>query len=106
VAKLTVIGYVELTLELAKEGNKWTARCLELGTAGYGDNPHEAMEVIDDLVALHLNALEDVAALKAFFKRHGIVLHKGRPSRKPRKIPVRPDNWVTQVTQPVKAAVA
>jgi len=102
-------GYVELTVKLAKEDDgRWTAECLELGTAGFGDTLDEAFEIINDLVALHLNALEDAGQCRAFLREHGITFHRLQTKRKParRECRVGANEFVGVLTERVSLAAA
>ncbi len=101
-----VKGYIEVTFRLAKEGDQWTAECLELGTAAYADTIDEVLEAIRDLVGLHLNALEDVATRKAFFHKHGIRFHRGDPPerQRARQLRARPGELVQRWLQPLAMA--
>lgn len=72
-------GYVVLTLEFSKEGNRWTGYCEELGTATFGRSLPEADRRLREAVLLHLNTLEDVGERERFFKEHGIEFHSTRP---------------------------
>lgn len=72
-------GYLVLMLKFRKEGDQWTARCLELGTATFGRTLEEAQERIREAVTCHLNTLEDVGERDRFLKEHGITYHAQRP---------------------------
>lgn len=76
---LTPPGYVVLTLKFRKEGDKWTARCVELGTAMFAGTLEEAEERIKEAITLHLNTLEDVGERDRFFEEHHITYHPHRP---------------------------
>lgn len=76
---LKPLGYIVLTLKFRKEGDKWTARCVELGTATFGSSLEEAEERIREAVTLHVNTLEDVGERERFFKEHNIACHVHRP---------------------------
>lgn len=65
-------GFVILTLAFRQDGRRWTGECLELGTATYGRTLKQARDELNELVALHLNALEDVGESERFFLEHGI----------------------------------
>ncbi len=78
-------GYIILTVKFEKEGNRWTAECLELGTATFGRSINEAKEKISEAILVHLNILEDVGERERFFKEHNIRILKSKP--KPRSIP-------------------
>lgn len=97
-------GYVELTVKFAKEGDRWTAECLELGTAAYGNTFDRAATAISDLVLLHLNALEDVGTQAAFFKKHGIRFHKAKPVAR-RSVQVGVDEVVKRTVQRIPVTV-
>ena len=97
-------GYVDLTVRFAREGRRWTAECLELGTAAYGDTLQEAQDAIADLVALHLNSLEDVHSREAFFKKHRIRMRLGAPKPAITRVPVRLGEFVSRFTSPLHLA--
>lgn len=65
-------GFVILTLAFRQDGRRWTGECLELGTATYGRTLKRAKDELDELVLLHLNALEDAGERERFFREHGI----------------------------------
>ncbi len=72
-------GYIELTILFRPEAGKWTAECLELGTAAYGDSLDEAVEAIEGAMELHLNTLEDVGERERFLKERNIKIHRIAP---------------------------
>ncbi len=72
-------GYVVLTYEYGREGRRWTAYCKELGTATFGRSLPEAERRLEEVVGLHLNALEDVGERKRFFQEHNIKFHETKP---------------------------
>ena len=96
-------GYIDITVRFAQEGSKWTAECIELGTAAYGDTLEEAEKAIRGLITLHLNALEDVAMRKAFFRQHNIQFYTGKPPKqsrtKPKRVSLRPGERVSRLQQ-------
>ena len=98
--------YVELTIKFAKEDDQWVARCQELGTSTCADTFEEANEAINALILLHLNALEDAGARKAFFRKHGIHYHRTKPPQQSRTVPLRFDEFVTRVTEPLPKALS
>jgi len=99
-------GYIELTVRFAKEGDQWAAECLELGTAACGDSLEEAKEVISDLIALHLNALEDVGTCAKFLQDHGVKFHRVKPKPTRFRVPVGSGEFVTRLTEPVQFTAA
>ena len=78
-------GYIEVTVRFFKEGDQWTAQCVELGTATCADTLEEAETAIEDMVHLHLDALGDVGERQKFLKAHGVTLHRGSVDRTPRR---------------------
>jgi predicted RNase H-like HicB family nuclease len=98
--------YVELTVKFAQEDGKWTAECVELGTAAYGDTFEKAQEAIADMILLHLNALEDMKCTAEFFRKHKILFHRAQSKPKSLKVPMRSGELVERVTAPVQLAEA
>jgi predicted RNase H-like HicB family nuclease len=72
-------GYVVLTFKFSKEDDRWVGDCVELGTSAFGDTVDEALEVLKDLVALHLNELETLGERRDFFRDHGIKFYREAP---------------------------
>lgn len=73
------IGYLELTLTVASEGDQYSALCEELGTASYADTPEEALRELHELVLLHLEGLRTTGERERFFREHGITIHPVPP---------------------------
>lgn len=74
--------YIVLTMIFEKEGDVWTGHCKELGTASFGDTIEEAEEILRDLIALHLNTLEDVGECDRFLKEHNVPVTLSRRRKK------------------------
>ena len=83
---MKVAGYIIVTVIYRKEGRRWTAQCVELGTATFGRSLNEAKRRIDEAISLHLNTLEDVNERERFFKEHNIIFYFTKP--KPKSIPI------------------
>jgi predicted RNase H-like HicB family nuclease len=79
-------GYIILTIMFQREGRKWLAQCVELGTATLGRTLIEAKKRINEAISLHLNTLEDVNELERFFRENNIIFYSAKP--KPKSIPV------------------
>ncbi len=77
--KTSDIGYILLTLKVAKEDSQWTAECEELGTATYGDTLDGTLSELRELVSLHLSSLEEFGERERFFREHGIAIHETPP---------------------------
>ena len=105
--KTRIGGYVDLTVSIRREGDQWSALCHELGTAACGDTFEEAHQAIEELLVLDLNSMEELGMRKAFFKKHGIVFHRVRPTRHPRPktMSLRRNEFVTSILQPVPELV-
>ena len=82
--------YIILTVLLRRDEKRWTAECVELGTAAFGDTLEEAQEAIDDLIELHLSGLEEHGERSHFFSQHGIEVHSSQPKETTlsRKVPL------------------
>jgi predicted RNase H-like HicB family nuclease len=81
-----IAGYVKLTFLFRQEQGRVVGVCEELGTSAYGDNLKEAIEALEDLTVLHLNALESTGQRVKFFRERNISLYRLKP--KPKRIPV------------------
>jgi len=97
-----IAGYVVLTVEFFEEEGQWTAHCRELGTATCADTLEDARKAIEDMIGLHLNALEDAGEREAFFERHGIRFSRTRPPNVRRTI--RPGRLVESFTEAIPAS--
>ena len=74
------LDYIILTMIFREEEKGvWTAECKEIGTAGFGDTFEEAQKALEELVGLHLNALEKLGERARFFQANGIRVIKNRP---------------------------
>lgn len=90
-------GFIVLTMRFRQDGKRWLAMCEELGTSTYARTLKQAQLELAELVALHLNTLEDVGERERFFREHHIRLQTHAP-RQPvtRTVPVS-DDWLTQL---------
>ena len=83
---------VILTVEIQREGEHWVGRCVELGTATFGDSVDEVHEELVDLVVLHLNGLEDAGERERFLEAHGIKVYEDSvPHEVERPVPISRD---------------
>lgn len=80
-------GYVELTLKFEREGDKWVGTCLELGTSTFSNTLNKAQQDLRNLIAEHLNLLEEAGERQRFFEEWDITLHPAKP--KPHDIRIR-----------------
>jgi predicted RNase H-like HicB family nuclease len=98
------VGYIELTLRIRREDDQWVGYCDELGTSTYGSDLQKVKEAIVELVMLHARTLAEVGELESFLRKHKVPFHHKRPSNAPRQVSVRPDEFVTCLTEPVLCA--
>ena len=104
---MRVAGFIQLTVKISREDDGWVAVCEELGVSTCDDSLDQILEEIRALIVQHLNALERNGVRAAFFKKHGIHIHRGVRAASSRRVslPVRPGELVTRVTErlPVSA---
>jgi predicted RNase H-like HicB family nuclease len=93
--------YILLTVRIAQEGDQWAAECVELGTAACGDSIEEARAAMADLIALHLNALEEVGTCERFLRTHGIAVHRTKQASGTVPVRVGIGEFVTRFSEPV-----
>jgi predicted RNase H-like HicB family nuclease len=67
--------FIVLTVSFRQEGNKWLARCIELGTSMFGNTFEDAQEALKGAIDLHLNTLEDVHECERFFNENNIKVY-------------------------------
>ena len=66
--------YVALTLSFEREGDVWVGVCLELGTSTYADTLEACEDELRELVAEHIDVLEEIGERDRFFQEWGIAL--------------------------------
>jgi predicted RNase H-like HicB family nuclease len=76
-----LVGFITVTLEVAKEGRHFVSRCRELGTASSGDSFDDALENIKDATIQYLNAIEQLGERPRIFRARGIRVNKKRPTK-------------------------
>lgn len=73
--------YIVVTFKFKQEGQKWTACCVDLGTATFGSTFEEAQKRIEEAVLLHLNTLEECGERERFFREHNIKIYPHKPRK-------------------------
>ena len=80
---------VVLTSVVEPEGEMFVSTCIELGTASCGDTIQEAFENLEEAIAVHLNALEELGETERVFHERGIeILRSPIEETVPRPVPI------------------
>lgn len=95
---MSVVGYVELTLQFEREGRMWVGTCRELGTSTYSESFDQVQNDLCKLVEEHLDLLGEAGERERFFEKHGIRFFPRKP--KPHDIRL-PDTGVDLLRQMV-----
>jgi len=97
------IGYIIVTVQFKKEGKKWVAECIELGTSTFGRSLKEAKKRLNEAIFLHLNTLEDVNERNRFFKENKIIFYLSPPKTKsiPVSAPLDDNIFIQSHLQPI-----
>ena len=99
-------GYIVLTYEYHKEGTRWVANCLELGTSTFAKNLIQAKERIRDAVSCHLNCLEEVGERERFFAENNIRFYSDKPRKNLKvDIPANSNSFYQSTIQKIPALV-
>ena len=61
-----------LTFDLEKEGEQWTATCLELGTSTFGDTLDEAKKELQEAVTLQLDEMERLGFIADYLEENRV----------------------------------
>lgn len=78
--KKNVERFVVLTISIQQDGDKWLARCIELGTSTFSNTFEGAREALTEAIELHLNTLEDVHECERFLKENGVKVYTNIPN--------------------------
>ena len=80
---------VVLTSVVEPEDDMFVSTCIELGTASCGDTIQEAFENLEEAIAVHLNALEELGETERVFHERGIeILRAPIGETVPRSVPI------------------
>jgi len=85
---------------------RFTAECIELGTATYGNTFEEANEAIIEAIKLHLDTLAEVGELKNFLKENNVKIYNKKqppPTQVRLPYPVIKDAYLREYQIPVYA---
>lgn len=69
--------YIIVTVAVEKEGAYYVSKCLELGTASFGNDEEEAVANIIDATEAYLNTLEDLGECAQVLREKGITVRVG-----------------------------
>ena len=73
---------IEQEIRLTKEGDWWVAKDVETGVASQGETRQEALEMLDEAVALHKGEIgEPIEDEEAFLKELGIDPDEVEPTK-------------------------
>lgn len=70
-------GYIILVGTIEPEDHLFTARCAELCTASCAETVEEALDNLDEAVAVLLESLVDIGTLERELSESGIAVHTG-----------------------------
>lgn len=98
--------YIILTVKFQKEGDVWTAQCLELGTATDADSLEEAEEAIEEAILLHLEGIEEAGERERFFAEHRIKVHHHKSQKVSIPISFEKGVYFKTLVQPISALVS
>lgn len=73
------VGHIRLTFKAYRDGNQWTAECLELGTASCADSMEGAFDALAEATELYLETLEDEGERQRVFAEREIGIIPGPP---------------------------
>jgi predicted RNase H-like HicB family nuclease len=98
IGKKNVERFVVLTVSIQQDGDKWLARCIELGTSTFSNTFEGAREALDEAIELHLNTLEDVHECERFLKENGVIVYTNTPHPPTlrRKVDIEPGVFMTR----------
>lgn len=86
-------GYILLTIQFHQEKDKrWTAKCIELGTASFGNSLKDAEVRIKEAIDLHIVTLEEEGELEKFFVKHKIKFYHEKP--KEARVPIIKNSYI------------
>jgi predicted RNase H-like HicB family nuclease len=73
---------IEQEIRLTKEGDWWVAKDIETGVASQGETRQEALEMLDEAVALHKGEIgEPIEDEEAFLEELGIDPDEVEPTK-------------------------
>jgi hypothetical protein len=100
------IGYIRVTFMFREHKDRWTGKCLELGTATFGDSLEDVKEKLEEAVLCHVNTLEDVGERERFFRKHKIRFYSHRPKIRGKRlnVPYDPKVFIQPRIQPLRVA--
>jgi predicted RNase H-like HicB family nuclease len=75
-----MMEYIILTFVVEREGEYQVSRCLELGTASFGDDVDEALGHLMDATQVYLNTLEDLGECRRVLEEKGVRVYSYEPA--------------------------
>ena len=96
--------YIQLTLQITKEGNAYSSICKELDIASCGDSIEEARDMLIEAIECTLEGQRDLGQLDAYLKAHGVKVqrHQRKRTEPPRiKMPADGSSFLTTTSMQV-----
>ena len=97
---------VVLTGQVEKDGDQFTALCLELGVASCGETVDEALDNLGDALEVYLSDLEDMGEIKRVFDEKGVEVRPDDLTSGKVSISVPPDKTVRAYPKQVSSLAA
>jgi predicted RNase H-like HicB family nuclease len=99
--------YVILTFVVEREGEYQVSKCLELGTASFGNDVDEALENLMDATEVYLNTLEDLGECRRVLGEKGVRVYSYEPAElEVRKAKFPADSTIRPTVMKLQAACA
>jgi len=99
------LGYIRVIYVFREQKDRWTGKCIELGTATFGNSFEDVKEKLEEAVLCHLNTLEDLGERTRFFRKHKIRFYTRKPKIRERRlnVPYDPKVFIQPRLQPLLA---
>lgn len=72
--------YITVTFMVEREGKYFVSRCLELGTASFGEDVDEAVTNLVDATGVYLNTLAELGEDRRVLREKGVRVYDYEPA--------------------------
>ncbi|HJX39314.1 MAG TPA: hypothetical protein VJ714_11965 [Anaerolineae bacterium] len=72
--------YIVLTCMVVPEGEYYVSKCLELGTASFGQTSQEAFDNLVAATEVYLSTLQDLGECRQVLKEKGVKVYSYEPA--------------------------